>query len=169
MISVVYKEKFAPRGRSRLDNCAKVSACKLRMPDTCVVVPTRYKSFLCKLLELKKRILPDTIFPEFLFRNSFPKLRTSHQRFQPFSHFFFTAINLLIFGYEAFAVNVRRYFRIRVIYQKKDGWRVGLNASAGDTGIFSVPAATQFNKRECPLSIHLFLINYGNQICPSYS
>lgn len=33
---------------------------------------------------------------------------------------------------------------------------MGLNASAGDTGIFSVPAATQFNKRECPLSIHPF-------------
>mgnify|MGYP000710140546 CR=1 FL=1 len=52
---------------------------------------------------------------------------------------------------------------LRVEYiAKKDGWKVGLNASAGDTGIFSVPAATQFNKRECPLSIHLFLINYGN-------
>ena len=104
-----------------------------------------------------------------LFRRNYQKLRTSPQRFQPFSHFFFTAINLLIFGYDAFAIDICRYFRIRVIYQKKDGWRVGLNASAGDTGIFSVPAATQFNKRECPLSIHLFLINYGNQICPSYS
>ena len=54
-----------------------------------------------------------------LFRRNYQKLRTSHQRFQPFSHFFFTAINLLIFGYDAFAVDVRRHFRIRVIYQKK--------------------------------------------------
>ena len=33
-----------------------------------------------------------------------------------------------------------------------------MNASAGDTGIFSVPAATQFNKRECPLLHPSFLI-----------
>ena len=66
-ISEVYKEKFAPRGRSRLDNCAKVSACKLRMPDTCVVVPTRYKSFLCKLLELKNRYYPIQFSQHFYF------------------------------------------------------------------------------------------------------
>lgn len=58
-------------------------------------------------------------------------------------------------------MNKRDIFGFRNLI-KKDGWRVGLNASAGDTGIFSVPAATQFNKRECPLSIHLFLINYSN-------
>ena len=52
-------------------------------------------------------------------------------------------------------MNKRDIFGFRNL-SKKDGWRVGLNASAGDTGIFSVPAATQFNKRECPLSIHLF-------------
>ena len=86
-ISEVYKEKFAPRGRSRLDNCAKVSACKLRMPDTCVVVPTRYKSFLCKLLELKNRYYPIQFSPAFLFHNSFPKLKTSHQRFHLFLFF----------------------------------------------------------------------------------
>ena len=54
-----------------------------------------------------------------LFRRNYQKLRTSPQRFQPFSHFFFTAINLLIFGYDAFAIDICRYFRIRVIYQKK--------------------------------------------------
>ena len=71
------------------------------------------------------------------FRRNYQKLRTSPQRFQPFSHFFFTAINLLIFGYDAFAIDIRRHFRIRVIYQKKmDGEWVWTRQQ--ETLVFSV-------------------------------
>ncbi len=115
-ISEVYKEKFAPRGRSRLDNCAKVSACKLRMPDTCVVVPTRYKSFLCKLLELKNRYYPIQFSQHFyfiiLFLSKKPLIKDS-------IHLFCAAFNLPLFSYNVFAVDICRHFRIPVIYQKK--------------------------------------------------
>ena len=52
--SVIYHEKFAGSGRSRLDKSAEVSACKRHMPDTCAFVSTRCKSFLGQLLESRK-------------------------------------------------------------------------------------------------------------------
>ena len=61
---VIYPEKFAVSGRSRLDKSAEVSACKRHMPDTCAFVSTRCKSFLGQLLESRKdhnRILDTSI------------------------------------------------------------------------------------------------------------
>ena len=52
--SVIYHEKFAGSGRSRLDKSAEVSACKRHMPDTCAFVPTTCKTFPGKLLEFQK-------------------------------------------------------------------------------------------------------------------
>jgi len=51
--SVIYPEKFAGSGRSRLDKSAEVSACKRHMPDTCAFVPTSCKTFPDKLLEFQ--------------------------------------------------------------------------------------------------------------------
>ena len=51
--SVIYPEKFAVSGRSRLDKSAEVSACKRHMPDTCAFVPTSCKTFPDKLLEVQ--------------------------------------------------------------------------------------------------------------------
>ena len=50
---VIYPEKFAGSGRSRLDKSAEVSACKRHMPDTCAFVPTSCKTFPDKLLEFQ--------------------------------------------------------------------------------------------------------------------
>ena len=50
---VIYPEKFAGSGRSRLDKSAEVSVCKRHMPDTCAFVPTSCKTFPDKLLEVQ--------------------------------------------------------------------------------------------------------------------
>ena len=51
---VIYPEKFAGSGRSRLDKSAEVSACKRHMPDTCAFVPTSCKAFLRNYGKQKK-------------------------------------------------------------------------------------------------------------------
>ena len=70
--SVIYHEKFAGSGRSRLDKSAEVSACKRHMPDTCAFVPTSCKAFLRNYGKQKKcqRTL-DTNFHSVLFENVF--------------------------------------------------------------------------------------------------